>query len=141
MHQYDLSIMSIEEQKEIKTTYYNEAIRYMDNAKEVLKKADKKDDFFQDVKYVKMSTGTAYNAVLMALDGYFILKEVPKKKGRKDIDYYRSNVTKIDKKLLDYLNEAYRVLHLDGYYDGTKSVKLVNLGFEYAYTIIEKIKP
>ncbi len=133
--------MSIDEQRQVKTEYYNEAIRYMDNAKDVLKKANKQDEFFQDVKYVKMASGTAYNAVLLALNGYFILKEVPKKKGRKDIFYYKSTITKIDKKLLDYLNETYRILHLDGYYDGTKSVKLISLGFDLAYTIIDKIKP
>lgn len=133
--------MGIDEQKEIKTEYYKEAIRYMDNAKDVLKKANKKDEFFQDAKYVKMASGTAYNAILLALDGYFLLKELPKRKGRKDIDYYRSNITKVDKKLLDYLNESYEILHLCGYYDGTKSVKVIQAGFEYAYTIIEKIKP
>jgi hypothetical protein len=133
--------MSIEEQAQLKANYYNEAIRYMDNAKEVLKKANKKDEFFQDPKYVKMASGTAYNAVLLALDGYFLLKNVPKKKGRKDIDYYRMNIAKVDKKLLDYLNESYQTLHLDGYYDGTKSVKVIQAGFHYAYTIIEKIKP
>lgn len=45
--------MSIEEQNQLKANYYNEAIRYMDNAKEVLKKANKKDEFFQDPKYEK----------------------------------------------------------------------------------------
>jgi hypothetical protein len=133
--------MSIDEQKQIKTTYYNEAIRYMENAKEVLKKAGKEDQFYIDSKYVKMASGTAYNGVLLALDGYFILKEVPKKKGRKDIDYYRMNLAKVDKKLLNYLNESYEALHLCGYYDGTKSVKVIQAGFDYAYTILGKIKP
>jgi hypothetical protein len=133
--------MSIDEQIQIKTTYYNEAIRYMENAKEVLKKAGKEDQFYIDSKYVKMASGTAYNGVLLALDGYFILKEAPKKKGRKDIDYYRMNLAKVDKKLLNYLNESYEALHLCGYYDGSKSVKVIRAGFDYAYTIIEKIKP
>jgi len=113
----------------------------MDNAKEVLKKANKQDNFFQDVKYVKMASGKAYNAVLLALDGYFTLKEVQKKKGRKDIDYYKSNLTKIDKKLLDYLNDVYEVLHLAGYYDGIKSVKIIDEGLNLAYAIINRIKP
>ena len=133
--------MSIEEQTQLKASYYNEAIRYMDNAKETLKKAAKEDLFYKDSKYVKTACGTAYNGVLIALDGYFLLKDVPKKKGRKDIDYYRMNIAKIDKKLLNYLNESYEALHLCGYYDGTKNVNIVKSGFEYAYTIIEKIKP
>lgn len=133
--------MSIDEQKQLKTTYYNEAIRYMDNAKETLKKAGKEDRFYKDSKYVKTACGTAYNGVLLALDGYFILKDIPKKRGRKDIDYYRLNIAKVDKKLLNYLNESYELLHLCGYYDGIKSVNVVQTGFEYAYTIIDKIKP
>jgi len=133
--------MSIKEQNEVKEKYYNEAIRYMDNAKKTLKEAGKEDRFYKDEKYVKTACGTAYNGVLKALDGYFILKEIPKKKGRKDIDYYRSNITKIDKKLLDYLNDVYEVLHLSGYYDGIKNVKIITEGFDLAYEIIKNIKP
>lgn len=133
--------MNIEEQTQLKASYYNEAIRYMDNAKETLKKAGKEDLFYKDSKYVKTACGTAYNGVLIALDGYFLLKDVPKKKGRKDIDYYRMNIAKIDKKLLNYLNDSYELLHLCGYYDGIKNVKVVLTGLESAYTIIEKIKP
>jgi len=73
--------MSVVEQLELKTKYYNEAIRYMDNAKETLKMAGKEDRFYNDKKYVKTACGTAYNGVLEALDGYFILKDVPKKRG------------------------------------------------------------
>ena len=133
--------MSISEQNEIETTYYNEALRYMENASGTLKKAHKEDRFYQDPKYVKTACGTAYNGVLLALDGYFILKGLEKKKGRKSIEYYQSNVTKIDKKMLHYLNNVYEILHLSGYYDGITDSKTINSGFELAYDIIEKIKP
>ena len=133
--------MSIQEQAEIKTKYYNEAIRYMDNANESLKKAGKDGEFYQDVKYVKTACGTAYNGVLLALDGYFLLKGIQSPKRRKSIEFYRNNVAKIDRKLMDYLNDTYEVLHLSGYYDGVKGVKVVQTGFEYAYVIINKIKP
>jgi len=133
--------MSIKEQYEIRILYYNEALRYMDNAKETLKIAQKEDRIYKDVKYVKTACGTAYSAILVALDGYFIIKGVEKKKGRKNVDYYLSNIGKSDNKLLDYFNEAYKILHLYGYYDGVRDVKTVTSGFEYAYEIIEKIKP
>jgi len=133
--------MSIEEQNKVKTDYYNEAIRYMNNAKETLKKAGKEDIFYKDEKYVKTACGIAYNGVLKALDGYFILKGIEKKKGRKSIEFYQSNITKIDKKLLNYLNSAYEVLHLSGYYDGIKDTRIIKTGFDLAYNIIEKIKP
>ena len=135
--------MSQHEQEALKETYYNEAIRYMDNAKEDLKKAKKEDDYYQDTKYVKMACGTAYSGLLVALDCYLILKGVgkPTKKQRKSIEYYQSNITKIDKKMLNYLNSAYDVLHLWGYYDGITNARIVKEGFDEAYKIIEKIKP
>ncbi len=93
------------------------------------------------VKYVKTACGIAYCAVLKALDGYFLLKEVKKQKGRKSIVYYRENISNIDRKLMQYLNNAYMTLHLDGYYDGNVSVDTISSGFKSAYLIIDKIKP
>lgn len=133
--------MSIQEQNEIKIKYYNEALRYMEKANATLKKAGKDSDFYEDDKYVKTACGTAYNGVLKALDGYFLLKGVRIPKSRKSIEFYRDNVAKIDRKLMNYLNNAYEVLHLSGYYDGITSVKVVQSGFEFAYEIINKIKP
>jgi hypothetical protein len=135
--------MSISEQEALKATYYSEAIRYMDNAKEYLKNAKKEGNFYHDKKYVKTACGTAYNGLLVALDCYLALKGIdkPKKKQRKSIEYYQSNITRMDKKMLDYLNNAYEILHLWGYYDGIGDVRVVNAGFDNAYNIIEKIKP
>jgi uncharacterized protein (UPF0332 family) len=133
--------MSIQEQQEVKEKYYNEAIRFMDNAKVVLKKAGKDGEFYKDKKYVKMACGTAYSGVLLALDGYLLLKGIDKKKGRKSIEYYQQSLAIVDKKLLNYLNASYQTLHLDGYYDGFTGVKIIKGGFEYAYEIIIKIKP
>ena len=121
--------------------YYKEAVRYMENAKETLKKAGKDKDFYKDDKYVKMACGIAYSAVLKAMDGFFLLKEVKRQKGRKSIEYYRDNISKIDIKLLNYLNNAYFILHLEGYYEGNLSVDTINSGLKSAYLIIDKIKP
>jgi len=133
--------MTFEEQKLVKVNYYSEAIRYMDNAKETLVKAGKEIPFYLDDKYVKTACGIAYNGVLKALDGYFILKSIKEPKGKKSIEYYRNNVLKIDRKLMDYLNNAYEILHISGYYEGVTSVKVIQEGFDLAYTIIERIKP
>ena len=59
-------------EKEIR---YREAIRYMQNAVDILKtKARKKDRYYEDQKYVRMACATAYNAVLLALDSYLEIK-------------------------------------------------------------------
>ena len=109
--------MSTIEQQELKTKYYGEAIRYMDNARECLLKAKKEGDYFNDQKYVRMACGTAYNGLLIALDCFLILKGIhrPNAKERKSIEYYQKNVSKIDQKMLNGLNSAYKILHLWGY--------------------------
>ena len=134
--------MSITEQQLLKEEYYAEAVRYMDNAKECLKKAKKEDNYYHDKKYVRAACGIAYSGLLVALDGFLRLKDIkPKGKDRKSIEFYQSNITKIDKKMLDYLNSAYNILHLSGYYDGIEDAIVVNRGFDNAYKIIDKIKP
>ena len=135
-------VMSIQEQEKTKQAYYGEAMRYMDNAKECLKLAKKEGKFYHDPKYVRMACGTAYSGVLIALDGFLLLKGIarPTGKDRKSIEYYHNNLGKLDRKMLDYLNSAYKILHLFGYYDGIENVNVVKEGFEDAQIIIDKIK-
>ncbi|MDR3189212.1 MAG: DUF5618 family protein [Prevotellaceae bacterium] len=135
--------MSIEEQQELKQKSYAEAMRYMSNAKETLQNARKEDRYYQDRKYVRTACGTAYCGVLLALDTYLLLKDVelPKKKKRRSIEFYEQNISKIDGKMLKYLDTVYSVLHLDGYYDGNLNVNVITAGFDAAYDIIDKIKP
>ena len=120
---------------------YKEAMRYVENAEEILKSAGKDGKYYIDDKYVKIACGTAYSGILVALDGLFDIKNLPKRRGRKSIDYYQSNLAKIDKKLLKDLNNAYTVLHLDGYYGGITGIKTVESGFDYAISLIEALKP
>ena len=135
--------MPIQEQQEVREKYYSEAIRYMDNAKEYLKNAQKEGNFYHDKKYVRTACGTAYNGVLIALDCFFILKGVHKPNGkeRKSVEYYQKNLGKLDRIMLDYLNSAYNILHLSGYYDGIEDAIVVKRGFDLADSLIEKIKP
>jgi len=133
--------MSATEQEQLKTKYYNEAIRYMNNAKELLQKSGKEDNRYLDDKYVKIACGTAYNAVLKALDGFLYLKGVERRKGRKSVEYYYDSLNRIDKKMFGHYRDAYDTLHLSGYYDGLCNVKVIQAGFSMAYDIIEKINP
>ena len=118
-------------------------MRYMDNAKECLQKAQKDGRYYNDQKYVRMACGTAYNGVLIALDGFFMLKdiEIPKGKKRRSIEFYHNNLALLDKEMLNTLNNVYKVLHLWGYYDGIEDVMIVQRGIEDAHTLIDKIKP
>jgi hypothetical protein len=136
--------MSVEEQATLKREYYGEAMRYMDNAKEYLKNAKKEGNIYRDSKYVSTACGMAYKGVLIALDGYCRLKGIhtsDSKKVRKSNEYYQKNMAKYDKKIMDYQNIAYKILHLYGYYDGIEDAIVVKEGFDIAHKIIEKIKP
>jgi hypothetical protein len=118
-------------------TIINEAKRYIDNAKEILReKANKEDGFYQDSKYVKMAGHTAYSGVLVALDYYFGKKT----KGRKSVDWYKEHLRKEDKKTLNYFIAAYDTLHLALGYDGNPSAKIANTGLEYAEQIIDWVE-
>jgi hypothetical protein len=92
---------------------YKEAMRFIENASATLKLAGKDGKFYVDQKYVRTACGTAYSGILVALDSLFDIKKLPKRRGRKAIDYYQNNLSKLDKRLLDYLNSAYNVLHLE----------------------------
>ncbi|TAL69714.1 MAG: hypothetical protein EPN82_03600 [Bacteroidetes bacterium] len=116
-------------------------MRYIENARNTLKYAGRDGKFFVDEKYVKTACGTAYSGMLKALDFLFEIKKVPKKKGRKSIDYYQNNLSKLDKKLLNFLNSGYTILHLDGYYSGYKKIAVIEQGFDDAISIISALKP
>ena len=132
--------MSIQEQKALKEQYYKEAMRYIRNAKDTLKKTSiEYNTFYKDQKYTRTASGIAYLGVLKALDCYLMLKGIALKE--KSIEMYRVQVGKIDKKVLAFLNGAYDALHLDGYYRGTTDKKIIQAGFENAQFIIDKIKP
>jgi hypothetical protein len=133
--------MSAADQNAIRIKYYIDAICYMNKAEETLKKADKFDNQYKDAKYVKTACGIAYNGVLKALDGYFILKNISQPKGRKSVEYYQQNLSDLNKKMLDYYNNVYKILHLSGYYDGILDAIVISRGFEIVYDIIAKIKP
>ncbi len=114
-----------------------EAHRYIDNAKEVLRdKAGKEEGAYKDRKYVKMAGHTAYSGVLVALDGLFGIK----KKGRKSVLWYQEELGKLDRKVLSTFNIVYDTLHLSMAYDGNLSVDIANVGLREAEKIINWVE-
>jgi len=124
----------------MKPTPYQEALRYLQNAKDTLQKAGKDGKDYADIKYVKTAAGTAYSAVLLAIDEYLRQKEGNRYKKPKSIEDYQTRLAKQNKTLKSLLNSAYAALHLAGYYHGTTSSKIIQSGFEDAYKIVEYIK-
>jgi len=139
--------MTVLEQERIKQKGYAEAVRYVANAKTILKNAGRDGRYFKDSKFVSSASGVAYKGVLVALDYWLLLKGVAVskgavgRKGQKTIEFYRENIAGLDKKLLKDLNGVYDALHLYGYYDGTLLAAVIDDGFKIAGEIIERIKP
>jgi len=115
----------------------DEAKRYLDNARELLRdKAHKEDGYYQDSKYVKMAGHTAYVGVLVALDGLLGKKG----KGRKDVDWYKQHLAKLDKRVLNSFVSAYDILHLSMAYDGIPDAEVAQTGLKRAETIIDWVE-
>lgn len=119
---------------------YEEAARLMRNAHKELNQADKNGKIYRDVKHLRLACGAAYLAVLKAIDGIFLLRNIPKPQRHASIEYYQLGLTKIDNKILNALSIAFRILHIDGYYEGFNGVKAIASGFEEAQYIINKLK-
>lgn len=126
------------DKKTRKEKHHKEVLRYMENARETLKKARKNGSLYEDKKYVKTACGIAYNAILLSLDALLEEKGSTTRK-RKSIEWYREEVGKVKPKLLIHLNPAYETLHLAGYYDGNLEVKVIQAGFDRAMIIIEEV--
>ncbi len=135
-------IMSPEKIIQLKEKAICNAERYYDNAKTMLsEKAGKQGDYYSDAKYVKTACGTAYSGILILLDAYIKIKgQVTNYKDRKSIEYYRDNISDRDNQLLKYVNSAYSILHLSGYYDGVLKYKVIQGGMEVFQDIIRHFK-
>jgi len=123
----------------------NEASRYFQNAKEILRKAPREDGSYADVKYVQEACGVAYLAVLKVIDEYLLNRGLSKKELPKSVDAYRKALQKYldvhDGKLIREFERIYDELHIAGYYRGMlHSVEVVKAALNTAKGFIEKIK-
>ncbi|HHT9126098.1 MAG TPA: DUF5618 family protein [Candidatus Brocadiia bacterium] len=121
-----------------------EALRYLNNAKEILKAAPIEGDIYADKKYVREACGIAYIAVLKAIDGYLLNKGLSKKELPKSVDAYRKVLQKYlavhDGKLLREFETLYEELHIAGYYRGLLThVDVIKDILKAARAFIEKI--
>ena len=122
-----------------------EALRYLENAKEMLKTVQVEDNTYSDVKPVQEACGTAYLAVLKAIDQYLIKKGVEERELPQPVDGYREMLRKHlmvrDGQLLREFEKLYKLLHIAGYYRGLlEDVAVFKDAMKAARTFIEKIR-
>ncbi|MCR5550812.1 MAG: DUF5618 family protein [Bacteroidales bacterium] len=114
-----------------------EARRYVANAEETIQKADYDPELkiYMDNKYVKTAGNILWNGCLVALDAVL---DVCKGKGRPSIEKYKEAAGQRDRKLLAAILAGYNIMHLSMGYDGARSKRSCDEGFEWANTIIDR---
>jgi|SRR3989338_362818 len=131
-----------------------ESIRYLNNAKEILKKIPIEENVYTDVKPVREAFGTVYLAILEAINEYLITekgltkKELPKlvvSKANPSIDAYREALKRHlairNGKLMREFEMLYDTLHIAGYYRGLiYNADMVKDAIKAAKLFIEKVK-
>jgi len=122
-----------------------EAIRYLENAKEILGKSPIEDNRYADVKYVKSACGVAYLGVLKAIDEYLLKRGLSKKELPKKIEEYEKALQKHlsihNGKLTKEFSTLYDELHIAGYYRGNlHHVDAVKSILKAAKAFIDKVK-
>ena len=99
-----------------------EALRYLNNAKEILKSVPVEDNTYTDIKPVREAFATAYLAVLEAINECLMKKGLTKKELPTSVDAYRKALQKYlavrDSKVLREFEKLYDALHIAGYYRG-----------------------
>jgi hypothetical protein len=121
-----------------------EAVRYINNAMELLKKSRIEDGRYADDKYVKSACGVAYLGVLRAIDELLLRKGLPKKELPKKVEEYEKALKKyasaLDGKLLKAFRDIYDELHIAGYYRGNlHRVDVVKAALKGAEEFISKL--
>jgi hypothetical protein len=122
-----------------------EALRYLKNAEEILKKVPREGNTYTDLKPVREAMGIAYLAVLEAIDEYLLKKGLTKKELPRSVHAYREALKKYiavhNGKLLREFEKLYDALHIAGYYRGLLyDVNMVKDALKAARIFIEKIR-
>ncbi len=124
----------------------HEALRYLKNARELIKQSPIEENRYTDIKYVREACGTAYLAILEAIDNYLIEKKgFTQKELPKSVEEYRTILHKHfasqNGKLLGQFSSLYKELHIAGYYQGLiEHVNVLKDIFKSAETFINKFQ-
>ncbi len=122
-----------------------EALRYLENAKEILKSVPIEDSIYADIKPVQEACGIAYLAILKAIDAYLLRKGLDERELPQSVEGYRNMIRKYlmihNGKLIKEFDSLYKLLHIAGYYRGLLGgVAVVKDALKAARNFIEKIR-
>jgi len=122
-----------------------ESLKYLQNAREILKNIPIENDFYTNIKPVREAFGTAYLAILEAINEVLIKKGLIKKELPKSIEGYRGVLRKYlsahDGRLMRNFEGLYDTLHIAGYYRGLiYKASIVKEAFKAAEEFIKKVE-
>ena len=121
-----------------------EAVRYLSNAREILRRAPVEDDTDTDVRPVREAMGTAYLADLEAINEALGKRGVAKKDLPKSVEGYRTALRRHfaprNGRLMREFEKLYDALHIAGYSRGLiYDAEMVKDALRADRSFIEKI--
>jgi len=121
-----------------------EALRYLNNARGILRQTPAEGDVYVDLKRVREAMGTAYLAVLEGINDGLLRRGVAKKELPRSVDAYRLALQRHmgahNGKLLREFESLYDLLHLSGYYRARiYRRKVVTAALDDAQSFIERL--
>ncbi len=139
-----LSGISIEGNLIKRSGKVREAVRYLNNAKDILKDIPVENGTYTDIKKVREAFGTAYLAVLESINEILLKKGITKRDLPKSVDAYRAALQKYiavhDGKLMREFEMLYDTLHIAGYYRALiYNVNVVKEALKAAESFIKKL--
>ena len=122
-----------------------DARRYVKNAQDALRdhgKFDSETERYEDPKYVKAAGHYLWSGVLIALEAAFHVEEEKKKRKGEDnrvsVDDYTRAASTRNRKLVGWVVDGYRFMHLYMGYDGIGDKQMCMRGVHLANNIIDR---
>ena len=121
-----------------------EGVRYLQNARGILRHIPLEGEVYVDRKPVREAMGTAYLAILEAINEALLRRGVARKHLPQSVDAYRAALQRHlairNGKLMHEFESLYDLLHIAGYYRGLLyDRKVVRDALDAAQRFIEKV--
>jgi Domain of unknown function (DUF5618) len=121
-----------------------EPLRYLNNARDILRQTPAEREVYTDLKRVREAMGTAYLAVLEGINAGLLRRGVGRTELPKSVDAYRLALQRHmgvhNGKLLREFESLYDVLHLSAYYRARiYHRKIVREALDAAQRFIERV--
>ena len=101
-------------------TYFEQALRCIDNAEAELKKSGKSGNYYTNKKYIKTAGGIAYAGILQATKQYIALSGVVVSDDEREI---KRALAMLNRRLVEPFNHFYSYLYFSVHLHGNSNVR------------------